>query len=102
MSWTRLFELLGTIREAILNKLTFLETEDLTETDLTENKLTFDPPLNGILVSNDGEADFTVTILNKTYTVKTGEIRSFEFKETFTEATFSAGAIFRANGLGGI
>lgn len=73
-------------------------SKDITTTDLTDNAYTFTSAVDAVAVKNDGTSDLTVTISTLLFTLKPGESRVLELAQ-FSVVTFSAGALFRMNGL---
>jgi hypothetical protein len=60
---------------------------------------TFSKPMNGIVISNDGASDLTITIGTDIFTVKAGEVFS-EMFEPFTQVIVTTTVPYRAYGLG--
>jgi len=69
-------------------------------TSATNNIITFTEEVNGIVISNDGYQDITVTIGTDAFIVKAGEIQSITRKTAFESITLNEGAAnFRVRGL---
>jgi hypothetical protein len=73
-------------------------TDDIVSGDLTLNAYTFTDDVDAVAIKNDGTSDLTITISTLLFTIKPGESRILELA-AFDTVTFSAGAVFRLNGL---
>ncbi|MDZ4172136.1 MAG: hypothetical protein U1C19_08205, partial [Methanobacteriaceae archaeon] len=67
-----------------------LGTRDFTQADLDgSNNLDFGGSIDAVQISNDGTNNITITILSKTYILRSGEIRTLRFSEQFDTVAFN-------------
>ena len=91
--------MVGYVGPTVQVPLLKIVSDDIISTDLTANAYTFnDGDVDAVAVKNDGTIDLTITIDTLLFTIKPGESRILELAP-FDTVTFSAGAIFRLNGL---
>lgn len=74
-------------------------TGDIVYADLASDIYTFPLEVDAVAIINDGTANLTITLDDKTFTIKAGESRIIEPENDFRAVTFSALATFRMNGL---
>lgn len=79
--------------------ITSICTSDISEAALTSNAYTFDPTVDAIEVLNKGTTDLTITIQTKAFTIEPDEKRILSLPAKIGLVSFSAGAVFRMNGL---
>jgi len=76
-----------------------LTTKDLIASDLTSDDYTFNPTVDAIEVLNKGTTDLTITIQTLDFTIEPDEVRILSLPAKIGLVSFSAGAVFRMNGL---
>jgi hypothetical protein len=76
-----------------------LVTSDLIASDLTTNAYTFNPTVDAIEVLNKGTTDLIVTIQGMDFVIVPDEVRVLSLPAKIGLVSFSAGAVFRMNGL---
>lgn len=60
---------------------------------------TFTQTMKGLVITNDGDVDLTISVLGENWTVRPGEVLDEEFGD-FTQVTVTTTVPFRAYGKG--
>jgi hypothetical protein len=76
-----------------------LVTGDIGAGDLTDEDYTFNPTVDAVEVLNKGVTDLTVTIEDMDFVIVPDEVRILALPAKIGLVSFSAGAVFRMNGL---